>query len=218
MFNQQKNSTMHTIVQSDNELLQRYINGDENALAILLKKHQQKIFSFIMMRLKNRALAEDIFQDTFFKVIDSLKSGKYNEEGKFLPWTMMIANNLCMDHFRRNKRMPLIVDSDGNDLLDVLRFAEESKEDKVIREQSVKQLKELIELLPADQKEVLILRHYADMSFKEIADMTGTNINTALGRMRYALLNLRKMIGEKAIATQLLIPVVNFSLLSFCLI
>lgn len=209
---------MHTIVQNDNELLQRYINGDENALAILLKKHQQKIFSFIMMRLRNRALAEDIFQDTFCKVIDSLKAGKYNEEGKFLPWTMMIANNLCMDHFRRNKRMPLVVDSDGNDLLDILRFSEESKEDKVIKEQTAKHLKDMIELLPADQKEVLILRHYADMSFKEIADMTGTNINTALGRMRYALLNLKKMIGEKEIVMRLLVPAFNVGLLSFCII
>lgn len=190
---------MYSIVQTDNELLQRYINGDENALAFLLKKYQRKIFSFIMMRVKDRALAEDIFQDTFYKVIDSLKAGKYNEEGKFLPWVMMIANNLCMDHFRRNKRMPTIVDSDGKDILNVLRFAEESKEDKVIWEQSIKQIKEMVELLPADQKEVLILRHYADLSFKEIAEMTGTNINTALGRMRYALLNLRKMIGEKAI-------------------
>jgi len=191
---------MYPIVQNDNELLQRYINGDENALAFLLKKYQRKIFSFIMMRVKDRALAEDIFQDTFFKVIDSLKSGKYSEEGKFLPWVMMIANNLCMDHFRRNKRMPVIVDSDGKDILNVLRFADESREDTVMREQTVKQIKDLIELLPADQKEVLILRHYADLSFKEIAEMTGTNINTALGRMRYALLNLRKMIGEKAIA------------------
>ncbi|MFN8261622.1 MAG: sigma-70 family RNA polymerase sigma factor [Chitinophagales bacterium] len=190
---------MYPIVQTDNELLQRYVNGDENALTLLLKKHQRKIFSFIMMRVKDRALAEDIFQDTFFKVIDSLKSGKYNEEGKFLPWVMMIANNLCMDHFRRNKRMPAIVDSDGKDILNVLRFADESREDTVMREQTIKQIKDMVELLPADQKEVLILRHYADLSFKEIAEMTGTNINTALGRMRYALLNLRKMIGEKAI-------------------
>jgi RNA polymerase sigma-70 factor (ECF subfamily) len=188
---------MYSIVQSDNELIQRYVNGDENALAYLLNKYQRKIFSFVMMRVKDRALAEDIFQDTFLKVIDSLKSGKYNEEGKFLPWVMMISHNLCMDHFRRNKRMPTIVDSDGKDILNVLRFAEESREDIMIRNQTIRQVKDMIELLPADQKEVLILRHYADLSFKEIAEMTGTNINTALGRMRYALLNLRKMIGEK---------------------
>ena len=190
---------MYSIVQTDNELIQRYIIGDENALAFLLNKYQRKIFSFIMMRVKDRALSEDIFQDTFLKVIDSLKNGKYNEEGKFLPWVMMIAHNLCMDHFRRNKRMPTIVDSDGKDILNIMRFAEESKEDIMIRNQTIKQVKELIELLPADQKEVLILRHYADLSFKEIAEMTGTNINTALGRMRYALLNLRKMIGERVI-------------------
>lgn len=190
---------MSAIVQNDNELIQRYINGDENALAVLLNKYQRKVFSFIMMRVKDRTLSEDIFQDTFLKVIDSLKGGKYNEEGKFLPWVMMIAHNLCMDHFRRNKRMPTIVDSEGKDILNVLRFSEESREDILIRNQTIKQVKDLIELLPADQKEVLILRHYADLSFKEIAEMTGTNINTALGRMRYALLNLRKMIGERAL-------------------
>ena len=189
---------MYPIVQTDNELLQRYINGDENALALLLKTHQRKIFSFILMRVKNRALAEDIFQDALCKAIESIRKGKYNEEGKFLPWVMMIANNLCMDHFRRIKRLPTIVDSDGKDILNVLKFAEECQEDIIIRNQAIKQVKEMIELLPADQKEVLILRHYADLSFKEIAEMTGTNINTALGRMRYALLNLRKMIGEKA--------------------
>lgn len=191
---------MYPIVQTDNELIQRYINGDENSLNLLLNKHQRKIFSFILMRVKDRALSEDIFQDTFFKVIDSLRNGKYNEEGKFLPWVMMIANNLCMDHFRRIKRMPTIVDSDGKDILNVLRFADESREDEIIKQQTSKTVKELIEKLPADQKEVLILRHYADLSFKEIAEMTGTNINTALGRMRYALLNLRKMIGEKAVS------------------
>ncbi len=191
---------MYTTVQNDNELLQRYINGDENALAILLKKYQRKIFSFIMMRVKDRTLAEDIFQDTFFKVIDSLKAGKYSEEGKFLPWVMMIANNLCMDYFRRNKRMPKIVDSEGKDIFNVLRFSDESKEDIVIKEQTIHQVRKLIDELPADQKEVLILRHYADLSFKEIAEMTGTNINTALGRMRYALLNLRKLMSEKVVA------------------
>ncbi|HPA35937.1 MAG TPA: sigma-70 family RNA polymerase sigma factor [Chitinophagales bacterium] len=190
---------MHPIVQTDHELIQRYVNGDENALATLLKKHQRKIFTFIFMRVKDRALAEDLFQDTFYKVIDCLHQGKYNEEGKFLPWVMMIANNLCMDHFRRNKRMPVFVDSDGKDFSGLLKLSEESKEDKIIREQNALQVREMINLLPADQKEVLILRHYADLSFKEIAEMTGTNINTALGRMRYALLNLRKMMGNQVI-------------------
>lgn len=190
---------MHPIVQTDHELIQRYVNGDENALATLLKKHQRKIFTFIFMRVKDRALAEDLFQDTFYKVIDCLHQGKYNEEGKFLPWVMMIANNLCMDHFRRNKRMPVFVDSDGKDFSGLLKLSEESKEDKIIREQNALQVREMINLLPVDQKEVLILRHYADLSFKEIAEMTGTNINTALGRMRYALLNLRKMMGNQVI-------------------
>ncbi|MEZ5025829.1 MAG: sigma-70 family RNA polymerase sigma factor [Chitinophagales bacterium] len=190
---------MYSIVQSDHELLQRYINGDEKALAFLLKKHQRKLFSFILMRMKDRALAEDIFQDTFYKVIDSLNAGKYNEEGKFLPWVMMIANNLCMDHFRRNKRMPIFSDCEGRELHNLGLTADESKEEKLMREQNIQQVKLLIELLPDDQKEVLILRHYAGLSFKDIAEMTGTNINTALGRMRYALLNLRKMIDEKAL-------------------
>ena len=190
---------MYSIVQSDHELLQRYINGDEKALAFLLKKHQRKLFSFILMRMKDRALAEDIFQDTFYKVIDSLNAGKYNEEGKFLPWVMMIANNLCMDHFRRNKRMQIFSDCEGRELHNLGLTADESKEEKLMREQNIQQVKLLIELLPDDQKEVLILRHYAGLSFKDIAEMTGTNINTALGRMRYALLNLRKMIDEKAL-------------------
>lgn len=131
---------MHPIVQTDHELIQRYVNGDENALATLLKKHQRKIFTFIFMRVKDRALAEDLFQDTFYKVIDCLHQGKYNEEGKFLPWVMMIANNLCMDHFRRNKRMPVFVDSDGKDFSGLLKLSEESKEDKIIREQNALQV------------------------------------------------------------------------------
>jgi RNA polymerase sigma-70 factor (ECF subfamily) len=197
---------MQQVVQTDNELVKCYINGDENALAILLNKHQRKIFSYILVRVKDRYLAEDIFQDTFFKVIDSLREGNYREEGKFLPWVIMIAHNLCMDHFRRMKRAPNIVDADGKDIFNFMKFADESHEDNLVKQQTSKQIKELINQLPEEQKEVLVLRHYAEMSFKEIANMTNTNINTALGRMRYALLNLRKMIGEKAIYTLLVIP------------
>jgi RNA polymerase sigma factor (sigma-70 family) len=190
---------MQPVVQSDNELVKCYMNGDENALAVLLNKHQRKIFSYILVRVKDRYLAEDIFQDTFCKVIDSLRAGNYREEGKFLPWVIMIAHNLCMDHFRRIKRAPNIVDADGKDIFNYMKFADESHEDSVVRQQTTSQIKNYINQLPEEQKEVLVLRHYAELSFKEIADMTNTNINTALGRMRYALLNLRKMIGEKAV-------------------
>lgn len=187
-------------VQTDNELIQRYVNGDENALAFLLEKHKRKVFTFINMRVKNKTISEDIFQDTFCKVIDCLRNGKYNDEGKFLPWTMMIAHNLCMDHFRKQKRQPNIVNADGSALLDFFAISEESKEDEMIKQQSISRVKDMINLLPDDQKEVVILRHYAEMSFKEIAEMTGTNMNTALGRMRYALLNLRKMMNNKVVA------------------
>lgn len=190
---------MYPIVLSDNELVQNYINGDQQALAQLLNKYQRKVFSFILIKLKDRTQAEDIFQETFFKVIDSLQQGRYNEEGKFLPWVLMIAHNLCMDYFRKNKRMPNTVDVDSNVVQNSMGLLDENREDKIMRQQTAETLREMIDKLPPDQKEVLILRHYADMSFKEIAEMTGTNINTALGRMRYALLNLKKMIGNKII-------------------
>ncbi len=186
-------------VQTDNELIQRYVNGDENALAFLLEKHKRKVFAFINMRVKNRTISEDIFQDTFFKVIDCLRNGKYKDEGKFSAWMMMIAHNLCMDHFRKQKRQTNVVNSDGSFLFDKLSFSNESKEDEIIKQQTILRVKDMINLLPDDQKEVVILRHYAEMSFKEIAEMTGTNMNTALGRMRYALLNLRKMMTNKVV-------------------
>ena len=149
------------------------------------------------MLVKDQYLAEDIFQDTFIKVIHTLKSGKYNEEGKFLPWILRIAHNLVIDHFRKDKRSPIITNSEGFDIFDVLGFYDESTEERLVREQTHKDLKGLIQLLPSEQKEVLIMRHYGDMSFKEIADLTNVSINTALGRMRYALNNLRKMYQAK---------------------
>jgi len=190
---------MHYLHHSDAELIHEFIHGQDQALEVLINRYKDKVYTSVFMLVKDKYLAEDIFQDAFLKMIKTIKEGRYAEQGKFLPWAIRVAHNLCMDHFRRNKRMPAIVDSDGKDILNVLRFADESREDTVMREQTIKQIKDMVELLPADQKEVLILRHYADLSFKEIAEMTGTNINTALGRMRYALLNLRKMIGEKAI-------------------
>jgi RNA polymerase sigma-70 factor (ECF subfamily) len=182
---------------SDKDLVHLYVSGDESALAILLSRHKSKIYTSIYLLVKDRYLAEDIFQDTFIKVINTLKSGKYNEEGKFLPWVMRIAHNLVIDHFRKEKRTPTITNQEGFDIFDVIGVSEESTEDKLLRDQSHNELKALIQKLPEEQKEVLIMRNYADLSFKEIADLTGVSINTALGRMRYALNNLRRMMLER---------------------
>lgn len=182
---------------SDKDLVHLYVSGDESALAILLSRHKSKIYTSIYLLVKDRYLAEDIFQDTFIKVINTLKSGKYNEEGKFLPWVMRIAHNLVIDHFRKEKRTPTITNQEGFDIFDVIGVSEESTEDKMLRDQSHNELKALIQKLPEEQKEVLIMRNYADLSFKEIADLTGVSINTALGRMRYALNNLRRMMLER---------------------
>ena len=145
-------------------------------------------------------LAEDIFQDTFIKVIETLKRGKYSEEGKFLPWVLRIAYNLCVDHYRKTKRTPTITTSDGQDIFKVLKFVEESAEDRIERDETAGKVRRLIDSLPPEQREVVILRHYADLSFKEIAAITDVSINTALGRMRYALINIRKMVEERQIA------------------
>ncbi len=182
---------------SDKDLVHLYVSGDESALALLLSRHKSKIYTSIYLLVKDRYLAEDIFQDTFIKVINTLKSGKYNEEGKFLPWVMRIAHNLVIDHFRKEKRTPTITNQEGFDIFDVIGVSEESTEDKILRDQSHNELKALIQKLPEEQKEVLIMRNYADLSFKEIADLTGVSINTALGRMRYALNNLRRMMLER---------------------
>lgn len=182
---------------SDKDLVHLYVSGDESALGLLLSRHKSKIYTSIYLLVKDRYLAEDIFQDTFIKVINTLKTGKYNEEGKFLPWVMRIAHNLVIDHFRKEKRTPTITNQEGFDIFDVIGVSEESTEDKILRAQSHTELKALIQKLPEEQKEVLIMRHYADLSFKEIADLTGVSINTALGRMRYALNNLRRMMIER---------------------
>lgn len=184
---------------SDQELVRQYIEGDHSSLEALIKKHQSKIFSYIMLIVKDRHLAEDIFQDTFIKVINTLKAGSYNEEGKFLPWVMRIAHNLIIDYFRKNKRMPMVENSDEYDIFETLKIFDQTIEEKMIVEQIHKDVKSLIEYLPVEQKEVLKMRHYADMSFKEIAEQTNVSINTALGRMRYALINLRKLVDEKSI-------------------
>jgi RNA polymerase sigma factor (sigma-70 family) len=182
---------------SDQELVHLYTTGDETGLEELIRRHKSKIYTSIYLLVKDSYLAEDIFQDTFIKVINTLKAGKYNEEGKFLPWVIRIAHNLVIDHFRKDKRTPVMANVEGFDIFDVLKSNDESMEERMVREQTYKDLKAMIHLLPSEQKEVLIMRHYGDMSFKEIADITNVSINTALGRMRYALNNLRKMMEAK---------------------
>ena len=182
---------------SDQELIHLYISGNEAGLTELIRRYQSKIYTSIYLLVKDEYLAEDIFQDTFIKVINTLKAGKYNEEGKFLPWVARIAHNLVIDHFRREKRTPLVSNGEDFDIFDVLGHYDESTEDRMIREQTYTDLNKLIHLLPSEQKEVLIMRHYGDLSFKQIADITDVSINTALGRMRYALNNLRRMMLSK---------------------
>ena len=183
----------------DQELVRNYINGHEESLSELVTRHQKKVFTYIRMLVKDSELAEDLFQDVFVKVIHTLKSGNYNEEGKFLPWVMRIAHNISIDHFRKAKRIPVVQTKDDFDIFRTLRIDDDNVEEKLIQEQILQDVKKLIVELPAEQQEVLILRHYADMSFQEIAAFTNVSINTALGRMRYALINLRKIVKQKEI-------------------
>lgn len=188
----------------DQELVDLYIAGDEACLKQLISRHQKRVFSYIMMVVRDRHLAEDVFQDTFIKVIQTLKRGSYNDEGKFLPWVLRIAHNLVIDHFRRQKRMPTVDAGEEFDIFDVLVLRQGNVEDKLVKGQLRTDLRAMIEKLPQEQREVLVMRHYMDMSFKEIADFTNVSINTALGRMRYALINLRKMLDKKE-----LVPVIR---------
>ncbi|MBT8185080.1 MAG: sigma-70 family RNA polymerase sigma factor [Eudoraea sp.] len=183
----------------DSELVRDYISGDERALEALINKHNQRITSFIYSKVLDRDITEDIFQDTFIKVINTLKKGSYSEEGKFLPWVMRIAHNLIIDHFRKNKRMPKFEGNDDFNIFSVIGDDKLNAEKQIIKDQIDSDLGQLIEELPDDQKEVLIMRIYKDMSFKEISENTGVSINTALGRMRYALINLRKIIDKNNI-------------------
>ena len=183
----------------DAKLVHDYIAGNEAALATLIKRHQSKIFGFIYSKLGDRDMANDIFQDTFIKVIRTLKSNAYNEEGKFLPWVMRIAHNLIVDHYRSNKKMPLYRETEDFSIFSIMTDDALTIENKLISDQVSNDLRQLVEELPVDQKEVLMMRLYQDMSFKEISQATGVSINTALGRMRYALLNLRKVIDKHQI-------------------
>lgn len=188
---------MKSIMLSDSDLICLYMNGDESALKTLILRHEQKIFTYILTSVKNRELAEDLFQDTFIRVINTLRAGAYKDEGKFPQWVMRIANNLKIDYFRKMQRLPSY-ESNGNfDIFDTLSIEDPSVEQKMIQEQIYSDILDLLQYLPEEQREVLEMRIYQDISFKEIAELTNVSINTALGRMRYALMNLRKMVAEK---------------------
>jgi RNA polymerase sigma-70 factor (ECF subfamily) len=176
---------------SDQVLVKKYINGDNYSFEVLLNRHKSRVFAFIMSKIKNKDLSEDIFQDTYVKVVNSLQKGKYNEEGKFLPWVMRIAHNLVIDHFRKQKKMHMVRSNNDFDIFDVIKDDNINVDDRLIRDQIFSDLRGLISLLPNDQKEVLMMRYFEEMSFKKIAEHFDISINTALGRMRYALINLR---------------------------
>lgn len=189
---------MEKVQVSDSELVTLYIRGNEKAFEKLVQRHKSRIYTTIYLIVKDQYVAEDLLQDTFIKAVDTIKGGRYNDEGKFLPWIIRIAHNLAIDYFRRDKRYPNVVFEDGSNVFNTLDFSEDSVESIQIRQETHEQLREMIQRLPDVQKQVLIMRHYEDMSFQEIADATGVSINTALGRMRYALINLRKQFNQRA--------------------
>jgi RNA polymerase sigma factor (sigma-70 family) len=194
---------MNTTV-TDYELIQRFIKGEQSCFELLIKRHKNKVFAYISMYIRDQALAEDIFQDTFMKVIQSVKTGKYVDNGKFISWVMRIAHNLIIDHFRRIKQMNTISNDDyESDIFNSKKLADSNIEDDIIKRQILKDVRKMIQMLPEDQREVVILRHYSGLSFKEIADITNVSINTALGRMRYALINMRKIMEENKISLTL---------------
>lgn len=185
---------------TDQQLIHLFIQGNTDALSNLIERYKDKIYTSIYLLVKDRYLAEDLFQDTFIKVIDTVNAGRYTEEGKFLPWVMRIARNLCVDHFRKVKRSPSIKTADNHDIFETISFYESGADEKIMQRESHGQIHKMLDVLPNDQKEVIVMRHFADLSFKEIAQITGCSVNTALGRMRYGLINLRKIKIEKQIA------------------
>ncbi|MBK7224572.1 MAG: sigma-70 family RNA polymerase sigma factor [Saprospiraceae bacterium] len=187
---------------SDQALIELYINGDEKAFQTLIERHQQKIYTSIYLFVKDRDMAEDLFQEVFIKIIDTLRKGNYNHEGKFSQWATRIAYNMCVDQFRRGKKRTKVSTTEDFDIFDVLELPDDNREDQLIKSETHTKIRELVDSLPQEQREVVVLRHYADMSFKEIASLTQVSINTALGRMRYALINIRKMMEENAVVLQ----------------
>ena len=190
---------MEARLMSDKELIRRYISGNQSSLEVLIYRHKNRIYGYILMLVKDKELAEDIFQDTFIKVINTIRSGQYKEEGKFIQWALRIAHNLVIDHFRKAQRLPMVEQHAEYDLFEKLKISVDSVEERMVTEQIHEDVKKLIDFLPEEQREVLIMRHYNEMSFKDIAEQTNVSINTALGRMRYALINLRKLIEKKHI-------------------
>lgn len=186
---------------TDQNLVTQYIQGNEACLEMLINRHKDRIFTTIILIVKDSYIAEDLFQETFIKIIKNLKKGKYNEEGKFLPWAIRIARNMAIDYFRKMKRMPIVTGSDGEDVFRKIKLAVDNHEEQMIRLEKESMVRAVINKLPEEQRQVLILRHYGDLSFKEIAAMTGVSINTALGRMRYALNNMRKMMEHTSLNT-----------------
>ena len=187
---------------NDQQLIALYLQGDERSFEELLKRHQQKIYTTIYLFVRDQSLAEDILQEVFIKIVETLRKGKYNHEGKFQQWAVRISHNMCVDYFRRTKRRPKVSATESFDILDVQYSHEDNAEQAIIRSQTHDRIRLLLEMLPPEQREVVILRHYADMSFKEISKLTRVSINTALGRMRYALINIRKMVEEKEVILQ----------------
>jgi RNA polymerase sigma factor (sigma-70 family) len=185
---------------TDNQLVRLFQDGNSQALEIIVERHKEKIYSSILFLVKDKYLAEDLFQEVFIKIIDTIRNNRYTEEGKFLPWAMRIAHNQCVDHFRKVKRTPAIKTSDDRDIFELINFSEDGADEVMMQGQSHDRVRKLLAMLPEEQREVIVLRHYADLSFKEISTMTNCSINTALGRMRYGLINMRKMITEKQIA------------------
>ncbi len=191
---------MRVSPKEDKYYVSQYINGKQSAFQFLMNRHQSKVFGFIFSKVKDKDIANDIFQDTFMKVIKTLQNGKYNEEGKFLPWVMRIAHNLIIDHFRKQKKMKMVRGTEEFDIFNIIGDTSESKENEIIRTQIYEDLGRLIELLPELQKDILKKRMYQEMSFNEIAEQNEISINTALGRMRYALINLRKLMSKHNIS------------------
>lgn len=185
---------------NDQQLIFSYLEGNEKAFEVLLTRHKAKIYTQIYLFVKDTALAEDIFQEVFIKIIDTLRKGKYNHEGKFLQWALRISYNMCVDNFRRTKRRPKVSQTETFDIFDVLKSGDDNAEELIMKSQTHQKIRSLVDALPPEQREVVILRHYADMSFKEISQLTRVSINTALGRMRYALINIRKMIEEREVS------------------
>lgn len=185
---------------TDTQLVLSFQEGNVDAFESLIARYQDKLYSSILFLVKDKYLAEDMFQETFIRIIDTLRNKRYNEEGKFLPWALRIAHNLCVDHFRKIKRTPSILTGDNQDIFEVINVVEETAEQKMMRRQSHDTMYAMLDKLPEEQREVIVLRHFGDMSFKDIARLTNCSINTALGRMRYGLINLRKMMTEKQIA------------------